>query len=542
MPHASPAHSPTRRRFLHAISVTGVATIASVAGGAAPAGAAAADTPVLAGNGTTNDAPALQRFFDLGIQPPFESGKTYLLNSPIFLDRANSNATSVIELNGATLLLGRSLPTTDAFYRDTATKWAVFPNTKRSALSAGKVDVSVANRATGVYTGALISLVLRNGTVDGAGANVGFAFANRTGVRFEGIILRAGRTLLSWHDYSDANVFLQCHNRAGGPANSVLVEQINSGDGLLMQSCKADATVGLARLKYCRGAEIVGTVTGSIELDQCSAIHIRAGHQETQLVNKTMVDVRSSEVVIDTTALYLARGAVGSALPPAVRILDSGTVPSSVVLRDCIEMRALAEGDDELGPLVFIEKTVAGTRVEARGLSSAVSARKVGGVWNSTVGPAVSGAPHVAVATTEGAAVIASGDFILRNPGSGWVAQMTIPAQSTASSPPRIAAPTATTAFVGSLATSGTRYRCRGVLPDGRLSPWSEFTPVVSAQTGALKLIVATVGGPQELQIWRYSGGSTTPQAHISVPAGADAHTLYDTGATLNGFPWLPGG
>ncbi|WP_344060133.1 hypothetical protein [Microbacterium pumilum] len=519
--------------------MTTVASVASVTSLASPA--AAADAPVLVGDGKTDDAPALQRFFDLNLQPPFQTGKTYLLNSPVFLDDADRTSMYVVDLNGATLLLGKSLPTTDAFYRDPTTKWAIFPNTKRSALAGGKVNVSVATRGTGVYTGALISMVLRNGTVDGAGANVGLSFANRTGSKFESIILKAGRTLLSWFDYSDASVFIQCHNRAGGPAASTLIEQINSGDGLLMQSCKADATVGLARLKYCRGAEIVSTVTGRIELDQCSAIMIRGGHQETPLANDTIVDVRSSDVVLDTTALYLARGPVGSALPPAIRITDTGTAPSSVVLRDCTEMRALLDTDDELGALVSIDKTIAGTKFEARSLTSAVSVRKVGGVWNPSIGPDITGVGTIAAAVAASSAVIAGGSFILRNPGSGWAARTTIESQNTVATAPVVALAVSTDAFVGSLAGSGTRYRCRGVLPDGTETPWTTYTPVAAAVTGTIKLVISTVGGPQELQIRRYSATSTTAEAHLSVPAGAVAHTLYDTGGALNGFAWLPG-
>ena len=384
-----------RRAFLRGAAIAGAATLVQVATGGDAAHAA---TPVLVGDGVTDDAPALQQIFDAGLQPAFVSNRTYLLNSPIFLDRPTSVAMFVMELNGAILKLGPNLPTTDAFYRDTATRWALFPNTKRTALSGGKVNVSVETRATGEGTGALISLVLRNGTVDGNKANVGFAFGNRTGAKFESVILRRGRTLLSWYDYSDANVFLQCHNKAGGPASAVLVEQVSSGDGLLMQSCKADSAVGLARLKYCRGAEIVGTVTGRIELDACSAIQIRGGHQETPIANQTIIDIRSSDVVIDTTALYLARGNADESLPPAIRITDSGSPASSVVLRDCVEMRALVASDERLGNLISIEEAVAGTRFETRGLNAVVSVRGVGGVWSKSIGPSIGGAAPVAAA------------------------------------------------------------------------------------------------------------------------------------------------
>ena len=180
--------SSSRRSFLRGFAVVGAATVTRVAAGAAPA--SAADASTLVGDGVTDDAPALQRIFDAGAQPQFVSNRVYLLNSPVFLDRPSSLAMFVMELNGAILRLGPNLPTTDAFWRDTSTRWAFFPNTKRTALSRGKVAVSTSTRASGSGTGALISLVVRNGTVEGGGANIGFAFANRTGTRFEGVVLR----------------------------------------------------------------------------------------------------------------------------------------------------------------------------------------------------------------------------------------------------------------------------------------------------------------------------------------------------------------
>lgn len=529
----------SRRTFLRGFALAGAATVTSVATSGAPA--QAADGATLVGDGVTDDAPALQRIIDAGLQPQFASNRTYLLNSPVFLDRPSSLAMTVIDLNGAILSLGSRLPTTEAFWREPTTRWAFFPNTVRRALSGGRVTVSTATRASGSGSGALISLVLRNGTVQGNGANVGFAFANRTGAKFESVILRGGRTLLSWYDYSDATVFLQCHNRAAGVANSVLVEQISSGDGLRMESCKADAAVGLARLKYCRGAEIVGTVTGHIELDSCSAIQIRGGHQETPIMNQTIIDIRNSDVVIDTTALYLARGRSNEDLPPAVRIADVSSPASSVVLRDCIEVRALVTTDEMLGVVVAIDKAVPGTRVEARGMSSVVSIRNRGGVWSKSVGSSVGGADAVAAAVAKALDTVASGDFKLFNPGSGWVVTPTTPTPSLPVAAPTLTGLSSTSDITGTLGARGYRYRAQGRLPGGKFTPASAYSPVVTPSSGALRFLVAPNGGPQELRIWRFSGTSTTPNGYLDVPAASATHTIYDTGASANGFLWKAG-
>ncbi len=538
MPHQGDER-PSRRTFLRGAALAGAATLVQAGAGGTPA--SAADPDSLVGDGATDDAPALQRIFDAGLQPQFVSNRTYLLNSPIFLDRPTSLAMFVLELNGAILRLGPDLPTTDAFSRDPTTRWAIFPNTVRGAFSGGKVTVSPATRASGKGSGGLISLIVRNGTVDGVKANVGFAFSNRTGTKFESVVLLRARTLLSWTDYSDVNVLRQCHNRAGGPANSVLVEQISSGDGLLMQSCKSDASVGLARLKYCRGAEIVGTVTGRIELEACSAIQIRGGHQETPIVNRTMIDIRSSDVVIDSTVLYLARGTGGEALEPAIRITDAGSPASSVVLRDCIEMRALVDTDETLGDFLAIDAAVAGTRVESRGQTSVMSVRAVGGVWSDSVGASFGGFADADAAVNKALAAVGSGNFTLSNPGTGWVVTSPASTPSSPSTAPTLTKLTTTDDIDGSLSSGGYRYRCQGRLRSGKLTPPSEYSAVVAPKSGALRFMVAANGGPQELRIWRFSGNSTTPNGYVAVPAAALTHTLYDTGTSLNGFLWSPG-
>jgi hypothetical protein len=535
----APRPSTSRRGFLQAVTIGGVGAALSTAAIATPA--QALDAPMLAGDGVTDDAPALQAMYDNSTTPVFVAGKSYLLNSPIFLDKPDPTAMWVLELNGATLKLGAGLPTTDSFARDLTTKWAIFPNTVRSALSGGIVATGPSTRATGTSSGALISLILRNGTVEGDGANAGLAFANRTGCKFESIVLRRGRALLSWRDYGDLNVFIQCHNRAGGPKDSVLVDQISSGDGLLMQSCKSDASVGLARLKYCRGAEIVGTVTGRIELDMCSAIQIRGGHQETPIANETMIEIRNSDVVIDSTALYLARGPVGTVLPAAVRIIDRGGIPSQVVFRDSVEMRALLSSDEQLGQLLSVDNPIEGTRIEARGLSSVVSARDVGGVWNRSAGPVFGGISEINAAVAKTLATVGSGNFELSNLGSGWVVRQTTVPESASSGAPIIAPPASSDALAGTLTTASQRYRCQGVLSSGKLTAASTYSAVIATATGTVKFTVSTVGPSQELRIWRFTVGTPQPNAYIAIPAGSSTHTFYDSGQAINGFVWLPG-
>ncbi|WP_394554190.1 hypothetical protein ACDF64_06425 [Agromyces sp. MMS24-JH15] len=539
----------SRRAFLALAAAGGLGAVAArpdaaaaAAGSAAPA-VRAADVG-LAGNGTTDDGPAIQAAYDAGVGAiDFEAGKTYLVATPVFLDRASTYDQFVLNLNGAFLKLANTLPTTDAFWREPAVRWAIFPNTKRAAWNrtANKVAVDASRRASGSGVGALLSLTVRNGTVDGGGAAVGLAFANRTGCRFDAVVLFRGRALLSWFDYCDVNVLIQCHNRAGGPENAVLVEQVASGDGLLMASCKSDAGVWLARLKYNRGATITGTVTGRIELDSCAGVVVSGAHQEAPIANATMLVLRNSRVVIEHSVLYLTRG--GSA-PAAITIDDSATeAHTELVLDDVVEMRALENADVRLGALVEATKLAEDTRIVARGLTSSATGPGIGGVWVATGGVQVTGDALAAGAAAAGPAALASGDWVLAKRGGAWSVQPTsaIPA-------PAVAAPAFLTASGssgdvagGSLAGVAVRYAVLAVDAAGKASAVTTSAQVTPGSGGVAKLVVRVASAPCELRIRRFRGTSTTPEASLSIPVGRPRVTFYDQGANLSGFAWAAG-
>ncbi|WP_394554192.1 hypothetical protein ACDF64_06430 [Agromyces sp. MMS24-JH15] len=528
---------------------TGAASLAGAAGGTAPSArpAITAAEAGLVGDGVADDAPAIQAAYDAGVGGiQFEGGRNYLLDSPVFLDRGDTYDMFVLDLNGATLLLGGGLPATDAFWREPRVRWAFFPNTRRSAWNQGAraVQVDTSTRATGGNVGALISLTTRNGTVDGQGERVGFSFANRTGSRFDCVVLHRARVLHSWNDYSDCNVFILCHNRAGGPDDSVLVEQVSSGDGLFMASCKSDASVGVARLKYSRGAEIVGTVSGRIELDSCSGVRIGAAHQEAPIVNRTMIEIRNSDVVVDDCTMYLTRG--DGPLPAAITIDDSDTdAHTELVLRDTREVRALESDDLALGALVSVDHPAEDTTVVARGLRSVTVVPGVGGVWTATAGPVVTGTDEIAAAVAAAPAALATGDWELGRRGGAWVVQPTSAAPAPALSRPTILAATGSSGEVsgGSLPIAEPLVYvivARG--RDGRSSSRSKLAPTIAGPARTVKLVLRVDSAPCELRIWRFRGTATGPDAYLSLPWSRPKGTLHDLGAHLSGFTWLTGG
>ncbi|WP_395244580.1 hypothetical protein ACGGZK_01905 [Agromyces sp. MMS24-K17] len=540
----------SRRTFLRlgAAGVAGAVATAVVA--AEPAAAATARDLGLAGNGTTDDGPKIQAAYDAGVGAiDFEGGKTYLVNTPVFLDATSPNAMLVLNLNGGTLKLGGGLPTTAAFWRDPTVRWAIFPNTKRSAWdqAANVVRVEPATRGTGTGVGGLISLTVRNGTIDGVARNAGFAMSNRTGSRFDGVVLYRARVLLSWADYCDVNVLVQCHNRAGdGLRSSVLVEQIASGDGLLVQSCKADAPIGLLRLKYSRGAEITGTVTGRIELDSCSAVRVSTAHQEAPIANATMLAIKNSTVVVDSSVFYLARSADGD-VPPAITIDDSAstTVGTELVLSETQEMRAHEHADVGMGAFVSVLKANDNTKVAARGVTSVTSAPGTGGTWSPTIGPAVLGAGGITAAVAAKPAVLASGDWRVVRRSGAWALEPTV-AVAVAATPavPSILGVTSGTGDVtgGALtATTKVSYVVAVRTADGRTTAKSAKSAGVLPTDKVAKLVLKVDAAPAELLVWRYLGTSSTPDAYAAVPCGAPKPTLYDTGKRLAGVAWQAG-
>lgn len=547
----------SRRAFLALTAAGGLGLVAAQQ--ASPAVAATAPVAVapvagrgagdlgLVGDGSTDDAPAIQAAYDAGVGAiDFEGGKTYLLNTPVFLDDKSPYAMFVLNLNGATLKLGGNLPTTSAFWRDETVRWAFFPNTKRGGWNrdANKVAVDPSHRATGGGVGALLSLGVHHGTIDGDGANVGFAMSNRTGARFDSVVLYRARVLLSWTDYCDVNVLTQCHNRAGGPDKSVLVEQLSPGDGLLMQSCKSDAAVGLARLKYARGAEITGTVTGRIELDSCSAIRISSAHQESPIANATMLAIRNSTVTVDSSVFYLTRSEDGN-VPPAITIDDSSTeAHSELVLRDCLEMRAHDNADLGMGALVSLVEPDEDTTVIARGLSSVTVTPGGGGVWIGTAGASITGNADVAAAVAASTATIASGDWILGRRNGAWAVE---PSRSAAPPEPEKPVILSTSGGSGDI-TGGTLPRVNPVTyvvvartADGRSSSRSDISPSIAARDRTVKIIVRVGTAPCELRVWRFIGASRVPDAFASIPVGRARVTLYDTGRWLSGYAWQAG-
>lgn len=504
--------------------------------------------------GTTDDAPALQAAIDalptsggtITLEP-----RTYYLNTATFEDSGNAHRRVVINGNGATFKLGPGLPTSN-WSRDTTTRFAFFPNTNRAALSGGSVTVSDANRSTG-SGGALRTLVIRDVTVDCQASNRGLVYANRTATTLENVTLYRGRVGLTWWDYTDANSIINCYSRGGsGPAEQVMVEQHQQGDGLTVIGGKADSSVGFLRLKTCRGGTIDGVVTGSIELEQCTGVVITGGHEEYQQSTATALTIKNSHVLLQGTAVYVNWS---STVCPIV-IDDSADTEtdSELILRDCIAMQLhdTSSGTTAFSPLVNITNVRDNTRIIAQNLKGGLASNAMAGKWSESVQPWITGPAAVISAfdTAAGRANLASGNFTLRRLAStsSWTVDTLTPG-ITAVSVRHSAAPaivqTSASSGVnsGGTLTNGTTYAYAVAVLDalGNYSTASAESTIAATSNGTVRLLIGTANSPAVAVIWRKtaSGVLTAPDRYCIVPLRAARSYLYDTGGYLSGRAWV---
>lgn len=506
--------------------------------------------PVLAGDGTTDDAPAIQAAIDAGTYViSLDPGKTYLLDSAIFIDGTSAFTRVVIQGNGAILKLGANLPTTN-WSRDTTTRFAIFPNTLRSALSAGVVTVNDANRATG-SGGALRSLIVRDLTVDAQAANRGFSFGNRTAVTMDNVTFYRGRVLSTWWDYSDANTFKSCYSRGGsGPAGQVLVEQYQQGDGLIVENGKADSSVGLLHLTTCRGALISGTVTGKITLTNCSGIVISGAHQEGQQSTMTSLVISNSHVTLQGTIIYEN----WSSTVCPITINDSADEPDTeLVLTSCqvTQLHTTSTGTTEFSPFIEIITSGDNTKIVARDLRGMFASSAMSGKHPEGVQPAIKApvAIQTAFDSPAGRHALATGNWTLKRTASGvWTVRDTVHGGAVVSvresaAPSIVQLTTSSGVNAGGTLTNGQSYQYAVAVIDalGNYSAVSSASAATANANGAVRLLLGLSSSPSVLIVWRDAGASvlSAPDAYCIIPVRAARPYLYDTGNYLMGRPWI---
>lgn len=367
----------------------------------------------LPGDGATDVGPILQWAYDHGEDVRYPLEGACLVETPVFVD-GGALGGLVAHGNRARLVPSPKLPTS-SWPRGLGTRFVFYPNTLRTALVDGVVNVSDATRATG-SGGALRSLVVRDLTLDGGGGDYGLSYANRTAVTLENVTVSGARVGATGWSYADGNTFLNCYSRgvAGGLASQVIYEQFQNGDGVQFVGGKADSSVSFARLKLCRGATFSSIVTGRIELDTCSGVTIGGTHQEGQQSTRTMLTVRASDVVVHGSVLY----ANWSDTVPTISVDDPAECGSRVTLRDVTAVQ-LAKDGAVFSALVQLVNMGAGTRLRFDGVRGAQASTVTNGQLRPgpaarVVGPA---AVQAFLDSGAGRALVESGSFTLTGTG-----------------------------------------------------------------------------------------------------------------------------
>lgn len=499
----------------------------------------------LVADGATDVGAAIQAAYDAGDRIiSLDPKGVYYWNTPVFLDENDAEGQAlVVHGNGARVILGSSLPTTtgagtSAF---SGTRFAIFPNTLRTALAGGVVTINDANRATG-SGGALRSLTVYDLKISGQSANRGFVYANRTPTSLFNVKLDDARCALTWFSYTDGNLLVNPWNRGSGYAGQVYIEQVDQGDGTVILGPKSDSSLVFSKLALCRGASIIGAVTCRMEFDDCSNVSILGGHQEGQQSDSTVLTLTNTDLAYSGSIYQNQTQA-------AITINDSaGTPGSRLRLIDVQSVGLFTSGDTPRAPLISITPNHS-TQVSVRRLRGILASSAMAGEHTDSVMPWITGsAAIIAAAATPAAryaqatgswdllATTSSTAFVLQRP-DGLVVTEREPAQ-----PALTQITTDSGVNSGGTLTDGQLYEYTYAVMDAR-GQFGQRATAVSATAGAkrgTRLLLELPNGPSVVKIWRKAGTgvTTTPSHSVVVFVNARRAYLLDTGAYLNGLAW----
>lgn len=507
-------------------------------------------------NGASDVGPLIQSAYDAGdTSVTLKPGGTYIWDTPVFLDSTSVTRRLVVNLNGATIRLGANLPTTPS-YRDATTKWAIFPNVKRSALSAGVVNVA-SNPARPGY-GAPRGLHIYGGVIDGQDQNVGVSFAHTNGVLFESVMLYRARCLVSWIGYVDCNTIRSCVN-VNPPASirtdSYLLDQIDLGDGVLIDSCNGDAAAGIARLVDNHGATIISPVGGGFEFIRCSGISVISAHIEAYQPSrtKTCFLINRSEVTV-SGGDFLSDGANRWAV---FTVNDTHSEGRTVLtIKDSVVPFYFAPeyADPTVGSFIHIVNMSYGSEIKVDSVKGGV---KVPGFAELAGGGTVkvtSALTQIQSALDAKPGLLATGTFkISGNAFESWrVDNPSTPglelSKARSNQPPQPSilfnGATGPDSVKGTL-TNGVfvEYIIAFLDEFGRYNQRSSSASGNVTAAGSSRIIFNTYQKGRVV-VWRKVGGSagqvfTAPDAYAILNCEGGSTRVYDTGANVNGNPWI---
>lgn len=520
---------------------------------------------------TGDDGPQIQALYDAGAgHINLLRGQTYTIKTPVFQDIAPARGEGglAIHLNGAKLVLDNALPQVQEWldnptYTNGATaRVAFFPNTLRTALSAGVVTLA----GNFINGGNLWLSIEGPGHVTGTN-QTGLAMANNNGLihceKINGSVLflianGTGCDSLSTNHCVAVSV---PSNSLGAMIWSFLPAQ--PGDTYSITDCKADTNARIGHFVQNRSVAIRGVNNGLIKFVQCQGILVGSAHYEANLGNPAGVGT----LLFDCSSATFVGNTLknGRGTQYLVEVNDTQPEPlrtSLLFLGPTFQSFISSPGDTGAGldlaqpPHIRITAANRNTRIRAVALASDFDAG-LDGNRRGAPGPLMISSAVTTITTALGTSqakdAFANGAWELRQRGSGvWeVVNPLLPGLALLT---KGVAPTATLASIaganilGTLAIS-TQYAYAMATRDalgnyGPLAQVGAITTPGSNFTGVVRLSPTASDAPKTLCIWRQAAAATVtvPDHYIEIPCPSYSPQFYDTGANVQGIPWLTGG
>lgn len=500
--------------------------------------------------GAADIGAALQARFDAAWRITLPAG-TFLLNTPVFLDSTDSDGMQsayVLEGNGKTILqLGSGLPTVSAF-SDASTAWAFHLNTLRTALAGGVVTHSDATRASGSGYPARPRLIVRDMVIDGGGLNAGLVYGNTAAVLFERCTFRNLKYGGSWRGYSDGWC-VRDYQIVSQVAGGALLKQEASGDGFALVDGKGSAIhyVGQQALS----GRIVNIVGGAYRFTQCRGIEVRGCHTELDEPSAA-----GAFLWLDRSQVSLVGGysQASKGLGTFVIEIDDSSGDPQAASDLLIDRHAFSllyrttDTDPARDPDLRITALNAGGRVRGRSIASyayisGAAPRKPGG------GPYITSADAgITTALTNARDLIAADSWDLAAYNGTWEIVVPSPMAGVRVGR-RLTVPTftldATLTAAGSL-TPGQSYQYQVAMVGeaGLCSAGSTTASVAAPASGTVGIVLSAQTCPATVRVWRSASATVTtaPDFYCDIPLDKVSTELVDTGANINGFPWVAAG
>lgn len=443
---------------------------------------------------------------------------THLWNSPIYLNLASRNHVYSFEGHGRGTIL-RLGPSLDGDF-------AIYLN----HTPGGAAVTTLPTPPRLVVTDCLIESAA-------SATNPSFVYYNQAGSMFERVRFRGLLYAATGEGYTDMMTFRACQWRLPAPGGAMYKQGVDNGDGLVVEQISATIDAVVVDLRNCNGATIDSCIGGVYKFTQCSAVVVTGVHIDTYAATVPAFYIDSSQVVFDGCWNHVAPDA------PTWEINDAKQNNfSDVTWRSCYMGFRADDATRERSAHIHIAAVQDDTVLRFE--------NNIGVVWapNQTTRYkagflVTSDVPTVQAAIDDNPAAVL-GTSELRFIDTAWTLMAPFPNQArtfrTVTAP--IINVAESTNFPSNIPSGTTYYYTVAVIVSGRLGLHTQAAGEASVTTTgadrAVSVGITAKANPALVRIWR--GTSTgVYDRYVDVPVSSRQVNLFDTGATLAGYPWI---